>query len=617
MCSSMVRVLRHRGPDEEGGFRSPRCVLGMCRLAIQDVLHGHQPVFNEQRTIAAVFNGEIYNFRELRRALEERGHKLDSLSDSEVIPHLYEDLGDSFLHELRGMFAIALWDEAGGRLLVARDRLGKKPLYFHRAAGRLTFASEIKALFVDPSIPREPDFTAIHQYLCLQYVPAPRTAFAGIQSLPPGHLMVFQDGTTTIEQWWSLERQHKLELSEEEEAVFVRNELHEATALRLVADVPVGAFLSGGVDSACVVASMAAQSTDPVRTFTIGFNEEERDERDAARLVAQTFGTDHTEHLLEPDVLGMLPILAWHFDQPLGDHAILPTYAIAQQTRRHVTVALNGDGGDEAFAGYSRVASIRDGYLRSAIGTSVDRLERLFIPRTAPGSPITRMGRGLIRRYGTLESAYGDAVQVFPEPWLQRVYLPTMREAASSGSVHELLSSLLPSEGDPVWRSQIADYTSYLPGALLPKVDLAAMAVSLEVRSPMLDHVFVEQMSRLPSARKVASGTKTPLRNAFRGIVPDEILDGAKRGFGLPLDRWFRTDLLPVARAMLLRDSCITRYVISHSHVKSLVESHATAKTNDGARLFVLLMLELWFRTYIDQPPPLQAPAEVSLLDLS
>lgn len=614
----MNALLVHRGPDERGHLLDGPCALAACRLAVQDVAGGHQPARSEDGTVAAVLNGEIYNFRSLRSELAARGHRFASGSDTEVLPHLYEECGIDFLERLRGMFTIAVWDATSQRLVVARDRLGKKPLYWTEHRGSIRFASEIKALFADPTLPRRADLAAIHLYLGLQYVPAPATAFEGIAALPPAHRLIVDRSGVRTERWWRLRRPPNPRLSVDEAAAATRQAVGEAVAVRLGADVPVGAFLSGGVDSACVVAAMAERSSGPVRTFTVGFDERSRDEREAARITARALGTEHHELKVDADAIALLPLLAWHFDQPFGDHAALPTYLMARETRRHVTVVLTGDGGDEAFAGYERIQRLaRPAWSRpvEAVWRIIDRLPE---PRD-PGHLVAIARRAGRQRFAPPASAYAVASGLFPDRYLLGVYTPGMRAAVAGASAAEWLEGAIAPDGaDPVWRGQAADYSTYLPGALLPKLDVATMAVALEARSPLLDQEVVRLAASLPTAYKVGRGqSKVVLRRAFRGEVPDAVLDGPKRGFGLPLDAWFRGRLAPVGRRLLLGADAHVTDLILPEHLRLLLDRHEHGSARHGARLFALVALELWFRLFIAQPPSPTPPAETTLADLA
>ena len=486
------------------------------------------------------------------------------------------------------MFAIAVWDEKRRRLILVRDRIGKKPLFYSRMGNRFRFASEIKAFFADRSLPRQPDLEALHHFLVLQYVPGPRTAFKGISSVEPGERLVVEGDSVRAARYWALAPRPDPRITLDEAADMARAALRRAVVQRMRSDVPVGAFLSGGIDSASVVATMSELSSVPVRTFTIGFEESVRDERELARLTSKAFGTEHTEHVVRADVAGILPVLAWHYDQPLADDAIIPYYVLARETRREVPVALNGEGGDEAFAGYSRMREVCE---RATDGT----------PSGGPG----------------LAAAYAESVKTFPEDLLRSLYTPLMADATATVSTESLLIEAFPESGDPLSRVLHADYDGRLRGCQLSKVDITTMACSLEARSPMLDHRFVEMACNLPSAVKVGpGGAKLALRRAFRDVVPDAVLNAHKRGFNLPLETWFRRELRPVARSLLDGPASSIRALLRPGAIRSLLDAHERGEADHGLRILSLVCLELWLRTHIAQPPPLQPPTAVHLQDL-
>lgn len=610
LARAMAEVLRHRGPDQAGELLDGPCALALRRLAIQDVLHGRQPARTEDGSISVVLNGEIYNFDSLGRDLQKRGHRLASQSDTEVIPHLYEEAGDDFVARLEGMFALALWDGRRRRLLLARDRLGKKPLYYTQRTGDFRFASEIKALFADRSFPREPDMVALRHYLCLQYVPAPWTAFQGVRALPPGSLLVADETGITDRRWWDLPAiSHHIPRADA--PLLVREAVHGAVRDRMVADVPIGAFLSGGVDSACVVAAMSEVSSKPVRTFTVGFLHSDRDERRNARLTASALGTDHTELVAEPDIVSLLPLMVWHHDQPFADDATMLTYTLARETRRYATVALTGDGGDEAFAGYERVRRLagwtRSGWLSRLAGRAAARLP-------VPLDPISRWAyvlRAVGRRGADLGTLYRSGLEVFPFEALPRLLTRQADDVSSEAQSASLVEGAL-GEGDALRAVQIADYKTYLPGALLPKMDVATMAASVEARSPLLDHRVVELALSLPTEAKIGGGGKTALREAFRGRVPDAVLDGPKRGLGMPLHDWLRGPLAGLATALLASDDSHVRTVVRPAVIDRLLRRHASGVPH-GRRLWALMCLEMWFRVFISEPPSLVPPATTTL----
>ena len=603
-------AMAHRGPDQAGSYADERVALAVRRLAIIDVEGGDQPIANEDGSVVVVLNGEIYNFQELRRDLTRRGHRFATASDTEVLVHLYEERGDELVHDLRGMFAFALWDRRRERLLCARDRLGKKPLFWHHRGERVALASELSALLVDDSIPRELDQRALEAYLYLQYVPAPLCAVAGVQKLPAASRLIVDERGARVERWWQLAHEPKLTGLDEGEAADRAWELiREATRLRLVAEVPVGAFLSGGLDSSAVVAAMAEESSTRVRTFSISFEEADFDEAAYARRVAEHLGTDHHEFHVRPDALETMPLLARHFGEPFADPAAIPTWYLAEQTRQHVTVALNGDGGDECFGGYGR-------YTRSLRRARLDPLTQRL------RSPGARLGEALVdrwsRRFGsrTVRLAglalmppaqfYATALRVYDRGTRRRLVAPEMRDELGDWTAERLLLDAwdaVPADALPD-RTLGTDLATYLPDDLLPKVDITTMAHSLEARSPLLDHELMEFTARLPAQLKLRDGSsKVLLRAALRGRVPDEVLDRPKMGFGVPLEQWFRGPLAGLPREMLLDPEAHTSSFLRRDVVERLIDRHGRGE-NHALRLWVLLQLESWCREVLHSPAP-------------
>jgi asparagine synthase (glutamine-hydrolysing) len=584
----MNAAIVHRGPDHGAVESHGRCVLGYRRLSIIDLQTGDQPVAGETGDVVAVFNGEIYNFRDLRRELEAAGHEIRGTGDSPLIPHAYEQWGAGFAERLDGMFAIALWDRRAERLLLVRDRLGKKPLVHARLAdGTLAFASETKALLRLPALPRELDLAQLDAYLALQYVP--RSGLAAVEQVPPGSTVVAEHGSVRTERyWWPRTAGEKHPPLGEEEAVErVRAEVTAAVRRRLVSDVPLGALLSGGIDSSIVVAAMAQAQAEPVRTFTVGWPDPRYDERAHARAVAERFATSHEE--LEIEAAPDLDRLAHVFDEPFGDEAALPLLQICERTRRHVTVALVGDGGDEVFGGYERYRAhalagrVPQPLARAAVSVSWGRRE--------PRSTLFRARRFLDAAARPPRERYARLVEVFPLELRRRLWTDEARAQASA--------SLLPAADD----LRLVDIESYLPGDLLPKSDLASMAVSLELRSPFLDHHVVELGLTLPP--QLALG-KAALKRAFATDLPPEIAARPKTGFGVPLDRWFRGELAPVATDLLLaRD----RGLFRRAELERLLREHTDGRADHGHRLWCLCMLELWQRTFVDAGRPQLAAA--------
>ena len=585
----MRAALVHRGPDEGSTDAFGPCVLGHQRLKIIDLDTGYQPVSNEDGDVVAVFNGEIYNFLALRDEL--RGHTVRGTGDTTVLPHLYEEGGARFVERLHGMFALALWDGGRERLVLARDRLGKKPLLWTRLTdGTLAFASELKALLRVPGLAREIDFDAIDEYLALQYVRGDRTALRGIRKLPPGHVLVAEGDSQLIEPYWRLEpaapSDHEGEWLER-----VRATVDAAVRKRLVADVPLGALLSGGIDSSIVVALMAQASSEPVRTFTVGFSDARYDERAYARAVAQRYGTVHEELAIEEDVAATLPRLAAAYDEPLGDEAAFPTFLIAEQARRHVTVALAGDGGDEAFAGYERYLAhgLADRVPGAAARIAASALRALPVARREPRSTLFRAARLLDIAAAPPDERYSRLMEVFPLALRRRLW-------ADSGAARPV--RLVPPRPG-IAGLQLLDVETYLPGDLLLKADTASMAHSLELRSPFLDHEVVALGLALPDSLKTRGRQgKVALRRAFASDLPPRIAQRGKTGFGVPLGRWFRVDLREAAHDLLSTE----RGWFRPDEVRRLLDEHESGRADHGHRLWCLLMLELWVREHVEAP---------------
>jgi asparagine synthase (glutamine-hydrolysing) len=586
----MNAAIVHRGPDEGSVDAFGRCVLGHRRLQVIDLQTGSQPVANEPGDVVAVFNGELYNFPELREELAAKGHRVRGTGDTPVIPHLYEEYGPAFAERLSGMFALALWDARRERLVLARDRVGKKPLLWARLPdGTVAFASELKAL-LRLDLRRELDPAALDAYLALQYVPGPETALRGVRKVPPGTVVVFENGGEREERYW------QLELRGEATAADVRDAVSAAVRRRLIADVPLGALLSGGIDSSVVV-SVMAQASSRVRTFTVGFGDERYDERAWARTVAERFGTEHEELVVDLDAAATLPRLAAAFDEPLGDEAALPTFLICELARRHVTVALTGDGGDEAFAGYERyVAHALAGRVAAVPGLGAPARALRALGRHEPRSAANRAGRFLEAAASPAASRYGRLMEVFPAALRAELWEPGFVGEPTPAA--ELLGAPpLPGTAG----LQLLDVETYLPGDLLLKSDIASMANSLELRSPFLDHEVLELGISLPDSLRGRRG-KEALRRAFADDVPPEILDRRKTGFGVPLARWFREDLRDFAGDVLLGERARARGQLRPAAVDRLLRDHAEGRADHGHRLWCLLMLELWQREHVESP---------------
>ncbi len=602
---TMLDAIRHRGPDDGASTPLGRCVLGHRRLRVIDLETGEQPVTDESGEIVAVFNGEIYNFQALREELAAKGHQVSGTGDTPIIPHLYEEHGERFVERLHGMFALALWDGRRQRLVLARDRVGKKPLLWTRLGdGTLAFASELKALMKLPGVPRELDLAALDAYLALQYVPGPGTALRGVHKLPPGHVLVADADGERIERYWE-PKPAELRLSEDEWLDRVRGTVREAVRKRLVADVPLGALLSGGIDSSIVVSQMAQLQSEAVRTFSVGFSDARYDEREYARLVARRYGTVHEEVLLEPDAAELLPRLAAAYDEPLGDSSALPTYLVSEVARRAVTVALVGDGGDEAFAGYERYrAYALAGRLERVVPAGVLRtgarsLRALPSGRRELRAPAVRAARFLDAAAAAPAERYGRLMEIFPPVLREALWTDeSLAHIGRPATAAELLGAP-PAPG--ITGLQLLDVTTYLPGDLLYKADIASMACSLELRAPFLDHEVLELGLGLPDSLKVRGARgKVALRRAFAADLPPEILKLGKRGFGVPVARWFRTDLRDLAGDLLLGERASSRGLFRREAVETLLSDHVAGRADHAARLWSLVMLELWQQTYVD-----------------
>ncbi len=610
----MCEALAHRGPDDSGfhlsdfkGESGPgRVGLGHRRLSIIDLAKGHQPLSNEDGTVWIVFNGEIYNFQELRPALVAQGHRFRTDSDTEVIVHLYEQKGAECLQELRGMFAFAIWDSSARSLLLARDRIGQKPMCYRIEKKRILFGSEIKSILAAGGVPRELSIEALHHYLTYQYVPHPLTMFRGITKLPPGHYLTWKDGRAEVREYWRPTCRPE-PLKEAECVTRVRELLTESVRLRLISDVPLGAFLSGGLDSSIVVGLMAKLSNAPVKTFSIGFAEKRYDELDYARAVARHFKTEHQEFVVRPNAVEIIPKLVWHYDEPFADSSAIPTYYVSQITRRHVTVALTGDAGDEGFAGYPR-------YLAVKLGLWFDRLPG-FLRRALAGKywqrlPVSVEQKTQRRRLRRLFEAlnlppkerYVRWCAIFDDGRKAALYSPDLRAAlapVASAKIFEEEYAKAPG-ADFLAATMFVDFMRYLPDDLLFKVDIASMAHGLECRAPFLDHKLVEFIGRIPTDLKLRGfTTKYLLRRAFGEMLPPEILRRPKMGFGVPISDWFRGELQGYLRETLLDPAALRRGYFAPEAVRQLVEDHVAARADHGYRLWALLMFELWHRRFL------------------
>jgi asparagine synthase (glutamine-hydrolysing) len=604
----MANTLVHRGPDGGDVWTAGNVGLAHRRLAIIDLRTiASQPMSNEDGSIWITFNGEIYNFRELRTELEARGHIFRTASDTEVIVHAYDEYGRQCLDRLRGMFAFAIWDARQRLLLLARDRVGKKPLFYYLSRDRLVFASELKALLTEPTISAEPDPVALDHFLALQYIPAPLTALRGVRKLPPAHWLEVREGRIEMGRYWQLQYIPKRQITLADAVAEFRWRFAEAVRLRLVSDVPLGAFLSGGVDSSAVVAAMAQEMGHPVQTFAVGFAEASFDERAFAKEVAARYGTTHTELLVEAPVTDLLPRLVWHYDEPFGDASAVPSYAIAALTRQHVTVVLNGDGGDENFAGY-------EWYRKDLLVRRGEVLPLWLRQRLAAwghGMLAARRLPPLLRKIahlatlGALSPArrYAYWMEHFSAEARQQLYTPAFSAEIQDSNPEELFAKLMVYSDTEAWVDTMleTDVNLYLPEDLLVKIDRATMAHYLEARSPFLDHVLMEFVASLPACLKLAHGQqKRLLKAALQDVLPKTVLKRPKMGFCVPLARWFREDLREMAHDILLAPRSRQRGYFRPQTVATLLQAHDRGEANHAESLWDLLMLELWHQTFID-----------------
>jgi asparagine synthase (glutamine-hydrolysing) len=612
---AMIGTLRHRGPDDEGVWTDGQAALAHARLSVIDLSPaGHQPMADSSGEIWLTYNGEIYNFAALRDELAGSGYAFRSRSDSEVIANGWHAWGPRLFGRLRGMFALALWDRRSRRLILARDRIGEKPLYYAPTPGAFLFGSEIKALLAWPGLPRRPNLGAISHYLTLQYVPSPDTAFAGVNRLPPAHYLVV--GTDAEGRWhapelvryWELPRPQAVSTAAAASPAGLQRELvahlEEAVRLRLISDVPLGAFLSGGVDSSAVVAMMARAGAGRVKTFSIGFPAKEYDETRYARIVAERYGTEHEEFTVEPDAAAVLPQLVWHYGEPFADPSAIPTWYVSQLARRHVTVALTGDGGDEAFLGYARYRAMRHldrlDRLPPGLRHALARLLAIMPPAIARRFRLGRIGAMLAAPREHPQQRYAGAIAFFADEDKAQGYGEAMRDQLAHSAL-DLLAPYFAAVPGLVAGANRADLHTYLPDDLMVKVDVASMAHGLETRSPLLDHRLLEWAARLPSETKMAGGrTKALFKAAMAPYLPAEIVHRRKMGFGCPIDQWLRRELKEMAYDTLLGAAARDRGLIRPDYVKRLLDEHCAMRANHHTRLWALLMLELWFRTWID-----------------
>jgi asparagine synthase (glutamine-hydrolysing) len=609
----MGRVIEHRGPDDHGHFQAPGIGLGMRRLSIIDVAGGHQPIANEDETVWIVLNGEIYNFQELHARLEQKGHRFRTRTDTEAIVHLYEEEGLDFFKHLRGMFGLALWDVKRERLVLGRDRIGEKPLYVRREPGRLLFASELKSILQVQDVPRRLNPLALQEYLALGYVPAPLTMLEGIEKILPGHYLVIEKGRVEDHEYWDVPFGQIEDHSEEEWIERVREKLLETVKAQLVSDVPLGAFLSGGIDSSTIVAAMARLTGRPVKTYSIGYGGDQSyyNELPYAKLVAKAFGTDHHEIVVRPQVSELLPKLMWHLDEPIADSACLTTYLVSKLARESVTVILSGVGGDELFGGYRRY-----------LGESVARWYR-FLPGPARRSWLPALFKMLPKDRSTAWKDYARYAAAFVEtadqepaarymsyvtllsPELQQDLLKPEVHVDSNGggaAADALVRHFARcTDSDSLNRIMYADLKTSLPDDLLALTDRMSMAASVECRAPLVDYELVELACRIPSSLKVRGLTmKYLLKKAVAPWLPREVIERKKRGFGAPMGSWLRNDLQPLIHELLSEEQVSRRGLFQWPAVQRLIDDHQQQRKDHTDHLFALIALEVWCRIYLD-----------------
>ena len=598
----MCDVIRHRGPDDEGVWVADGVALGMRRLSIIDLSTGHQPIHNEDQTVWIVFNGEIYNFRELRLELEGAGHRFYTSTDTEVIVHAYEQWGKAAIARLRGMFGLAIWDTRSRTLMVARDRIGIKPMYYATTNGRLYFGSELKSLLEAPDLTRDLDAAALDHYLSFLYTPRDGSIFKSVRKLPPGHLITWCDGRLTIERYWQMAATETFTGSEEEAVHQLRAVLSDAVRSHMISDVPLGAFLSGGVDSSLVVGLMSELSSARVKTFSIGFDEPAFDELEHARRVADHFGTEHHEFVVKPDGVGILDKLISHFDEPFADSSAIPTWYVSEMARRHVTVVLSGDGGDELFGGYDR-------YLPHPRVAAFDRYSPRALRRVAALAaerlPHGARGKNFLRHVGRDEQGrYLDAIRFFGADEKSALLTPELQRAIDGPDAETRLARHFERLASLPWASQMMrfDAETYLPEDILTKVDRMSMAHSIESRVPLLDNEVIAFAATLPAGMKIKNGRrKHVLKEVAATLLPRAVLDRKKQGFGVPLGTWFRGHLRELFVDTLLSPTTMQRGYFQPAFVNRIVSEHLAGTHDHTLRLWQLLVFERWNREYVDR----------------
>ncbi len=605
----MCHVLQHRGPDEDGVYIAHHVGLGHRRLSIIDLAAGQQPMSNARQDLWITYNGEIYNFPTLRENLESKGYAFRTTCDTEVIIHLYDEYGTSCVQHLRGMFAFAIWDARRQRLFLARDRTGQKPLFYLLTHNSIAFASEIKALLQDATYKPEVNLTALYHYLSYQYVPPPETMFHQISKLPPAHILVCEKGSVKVEQYWDLHYTPKMQKNEHELMEELTDVFQEAVKMRMISDVPIGAFLSGGIDSSLVTAIMAEYSERPVKTFSIGFQEKEFNELPYARIVAERYQTEHHEFIVAPNAIEILPKLIWHFDEPFGDSSAIPTYYLSDMTSQYVKVALNGDGGDESFAGYKRYLGHKPAQYYQRIPYPLRRV-------TAPVLDLLSRGHGqgyvsaFIRRVKLLSDLsfeskkflYARKLTIFHDPLKSELLTDDIRQQFQHLISQDYTYQYFCSKNVEHFTDRMlyADVMTYLPGDLLVKVDRTTMAFGLEGRSPFLDHKLMECAARLPAEFKLRKAClKYLLKQIGKTWLSENILTRKKQGFGVPIGQWFKHELREMLHDTFSSSHLVRNGILQEAAIWRILHEHQTGKIPHTHRIWVLLNLELWYRMFI------------------
>jgi asparagine synthase (glutamine-hydrolysing) len=605
LLDKMCKIITHRGPDEQGTNIDGRAALGMRRLSIIDLSGGQQPIFNEDNSMFIVFNGEIYNYLDLKKDLENRGYKFKTNSDTETILHAFEEYGENCVDHLRGMFAFAIWNKNDESLFIARDRVGKKPLFYSLTEnGEFVFGSELKSLLLNKNISREIDFSALDSYLTFGYVPEEFCIFKNVQKLLPAHTLTLKNGKIETKKYWDFNYIQPVELKTEGEYIERLQELiTEAVKIRMIAEVPLGAFLSGGVDSSAIVGTMAKLSEIPVKTFSIGFNEDSFNELKYARMAAKHFNTEHHEFVVTPDLVDIVDDLVWHFDEPFADSSALPTYMVSKMARDFVTVVLSGDGGDELFAGYTRYVTDKK---RSGLSKLPKALRTGILQNLAAKLPHGALGKNYLHNV-SLDSVdrYIDSVSHFNQPRRKSLYSKDfLAKLNGSFGVGESLFQAFAnsvSTDNETDNLLYLDSKTYLPSDILVKVDRMSMATSLEARTPLLDHKLIEFVTQIPTKYKLNGlETKHIFKKSLEGTVPKEILYREKQGFGVPIGEWINTKLKDRIHGTLSEPKTLQRGYFDAKYIQNLLDEHSTGRRDNSHHLWILWMLELWHRKFVD-----------------